>query len=206
MLRFVTANSGGNWHPDREDPGHLRWWDGSQWTEARRPDPAAGPAQSLTSPAGPAGASSKGWLIWGGAVAVLAVIVVITLVVAIHHGSGSAPAAQSSRHSSGSGSAGSGSASQSQECQSVVDPLYQLSVHGTGTSSGNYPQAISSFRQAARRVSSDPLLANDLNAMANGLQKEENDLSSSSVSNSAIEHDMSQEGLDMSALMQICPP
>ncbi|HXH58668.1 DUF2510 domain-containing protein [Iamia sp.] len=30
------------WHPDPENPGQLRYWDGLQWTEHRNPDTGAG--------------------------------------------------------------------------------------------------------------------------------------------------------------------
>ncbi|WP_067719356.1 TerD family protein [Nocardia yamanashiensis] len=30
-----------DWHPDPEQPGRLRWWDGSEWTSANRPVPPA---------------------------------------------------------------------------------------------------------------------------------------------------------------------
>lgn len=38
MAGDSTAQPG--WYPDRAQPGVLRWWDGTQWTEHLRPDPA----------------------------------------------------------------------------------------------------------------------------------------------------------------------
>src|SRR3954447_13627283 len=43
------TNAPAGWYPDTEQPGNERWWDGTQWTEQRRP---AIPAASL--PAAPA--------------------------------------------------------------------------------------------------------------------------------------------------------
>jgi hypothetical protein len=36
-----------SWHPDTEDPSQLRWWDGTQWTEQRKP---ATPAPDFVTP------------------------------------------------------------------------------------------------------------------------------------------------------------
>lgn len=40
----------GAWHPDPEQPGMLRWWDGTQWTEQRTP---AVSAQGMSPTPGP---------------------------------------------------------------------------------------------------------------------------------------------------------
>jgi hypothetical protein len=206
----VTFNSGGSRYPDREDPGQLGWWDGSQHPGYSGPGSPSGPSTPL--PGGTGGTPrerSKGWVLWSGAAAVTALVLGITLVVAMHHSAASTPAAQSARsgqHSSGSGSTGSNPpASQSQLCQSVVDPLYQQSLQSSGNSSGNLPQVVNSYRQAARRASSDPALADDLNAVADGFQKVLSDMSSLS-NTAATENDMRQEGQDMEALWQLCPP
>jgi hypothetical protein len=202
--RFVAVNSGGNRYPDREDPGQPRWWDGSQQHGYPAPGSPAGPSGPLSGgTGGRSPKTSSGWLIWCGAAAVTGLLLVITLVVAMHHSSASAPAAQSGQHTSAGGSTGSNlPLSQSQLCQSVVDPLYQHSLQGSGN--GASAQAVNPFRQAARRASSDPALASDLNAVANDLQKEFNDMGSSSTA--TVRGDMTQVSNDMEALWQICPP
>lgn len=35
------SNTPANWYPDPEQPGRLRYWDGAQWTEHRRPMPGS---------------------------------------------------------------------------------------------------------------------------------------------------------------------
>ncbi|WP_205474457.1 RDD family protein [Nocardioides sp. SYSU D00038] len=54
----MTQTPGG-WHPDPTQPGQLRWWDGTRWTEHTAPaaPPAAYPASTAPGP-GPAPASS----------------------------------------------------------------------------------------------------------------------------------------------------
>jgi hypothetical protein len=56
------------WHPDPQNPGQLRYWDGNQWTEHRAPG-SQQPATPLTlNPKPPASPSSKRtiWLALGG--------------------------------------------------------------------------------------------------------------------------------------------
>jgi hypothetical protein len=90
-----------------------------------------------------------------------------------HHNSGSTPTAQSGsgQQSSGSGSTGSNStASQSQVCHSDAQLLSeQISYSDDG--SGNLAQMLNSYRQAAQHASSDPQLANDLDAVVKDLQQ-----------------------------------
>jgi hypothetical protein len=235
MMRFVTAYSSGQGYPGAKDSHHLDGRAGAQPIGETWPDPPASvPAAAGTAtwqelgysvpdspavpgtplpggPDGPLRGTPKGWFIWGGTVAVLAVVVVITLVVAVRHGGGSVPAAQPGQHS-GTGSTGSNpqtASSLPQQCQLVVDPLYQqfASIYSQSQPvSSNMPQAALAYRRAAQRVSGDPPLASDLDAVANDLQKEYSDLSASSTaSQSTIENDMKQEGLDFEALYQLCP-
>lgn len=72
------------WFADPEQPGQLRYWDGSQWTEHRAPAPAAAPPVAVPGPAPVAAAASDGtpnrgrrgtWWQWG--LGVLAVLMVI---------------------------------------------------------------------------------------------------------------------------------
>lgn len=38
----MSEYAGANWYPDPQNPGQQRWWDGTKWTDATQPDPAAG--------------------------------------------------------------------------------------------------------------------------------------------------------------------
>jgi len=42
---MTTPPTPADWYPDPENPGGLRYWDGSSWTEHRAPAPAPGAAQ-----------------------------------------------------------------------------------------------------------------------------------------------------------------
>lgn len=45
MTEQNTQNPPAGWHPDPEQPGHLRFWDGTAWTDQRQPAPAMPMAQ-----------------------------------------------------------------------------------------------------------------------------------------------------------------
>lgn len=83
------TNAPAGWYPDTEQPGNERWWDGTQWTEQRRPGipavPAPAPYQSAAAqplaPAAPqAGANAqkplwkRTWFIVTAAVVALIVV------------------------------------------------------------------------------------------------------------------------------------
>lgn len=52
-----TLAAAAGWYPDPEHGGWFRYWDGTNWTEQRRPAAAAGDAAT---PAPPAGARRSG--------------------------------------------------------------------------------------------------------------------------------------------------
>ncbi len=62
------------WYPDPQGRGNLRWWDGLDWTEARRPVPSQAElrayeqfvAQSAPPPAAPSGQSAQTFGLPGG--------------------------------------------------------------------------------------------------------------------------------------------
>ncbi len=37
QVSYQAPTAVGSWYPDPEDPSQLRWWDGRQWTDQRRP-------------------------------------------------------------------------------------------------------------------------------------------------------------------------
>lgn len=91
------------WYPDTEQPGNERWWDGSTWTDARRPVLAAPPAPpaAMTVPAGadlpgtprtaPSPLWKRPWFIAVGAV--VALVIVGSVSGAIAAGNKTAPVA-----------------------------------------------------------------------------------------------------------------
>jgi len=48
---MATSSPIAGWYPDPEVPGHDRWWDGTQWSDARRA--AASPGGSPVAPPAP---------------------------------------------------------------------------------------------------------------------------------------------------------
>jgi uncharacterized protein (AIM24 family) len=54
-----TMSNPADWYPDPQQPGLLRYWDGTQWTEHTAPVPAGGP-DSATAPAGAVGQAAGG--------------------------------------------------------------------------------------------------------------------------------------------------
>ena len=68
---LTVSSAPANWYPDPHDPSHLRYWDGSQWTEHRSPavpavqaEPAAPPASDRPwvdqpRPTGPQGRAER---------------------------------------------------------------------------------------------------------------------------------------------------
>lgn len=209
----VTAYSGGSWLPDPQDrsqqtpPGTTTW---QQPGESAPGDP-----RSPGGLGGPSRGKPKGWLIWGGAVVLLAVTVAVTVAFSSQHNSGSTPTAQSGsgrsgQQSSGSGSTGSGStgsnstASQSQLCQSDAQLLSeQISYSDDG--SGNLAQMQNSYRQAAQQASSDPQLANDLDAVVKDLQQLNRDTAAGPPqATSSFQSDWTQLGNDQYAVDMLC--
>jgi len=51
------SSSPAGWHPDPQQPGQERYWDGAQWTDQRRPIQGAAAA-------GPSAKSRRGWIGW----------------------------------------------------------------------------------------------------------------------------------------------
>jgi hypothetical protein len=57
----MTDHPPADWYADPDDPAQLRWWDGSAWTEHRRPASSyGGGAAGPTAPIAPAGPVTSG--------------------------------------------------------------------------------------------------------------------------------------------------
>jgi hypothetical protein len=142
-----------NWYNDPHDPGPGSLGDGASWGEAPQPDQFAAEGSWQQPPVSPAvpgrpvpgvagsprGQRSKGLLIWGGAVAGMAVIVVIAVAVSIHHSGGSTQAtlsAHSAAHSGRSGHSGT-SVQSSQSGQSGVQPSQPAQAGQQSSGSGS---------------------------------------------------------------------
>jgi hypothetical protein len=41
----MVESTPAGWYDDPGNPGIARWWDGTNWTEARRPVPQSGPTE-----------------------------------------------------------------------------------------------------------------------------------------------------------------
>lgn len=52
-LRAVSQNASPGWYPDTSQPGQLRWWDGSSWTDHVMPGGIATASTSTARPAAP---------------------------------------------------------------------------------------------------------------------------------------------------------
>jgi len=62
------SQSPAGWHPDPQNPGQLRYWDGTQWTEHRSAgsQPAATPLTPNPTPPSSSGSKRNLWLALGG--------------------------------------------------------------------------------------------------------------------------------------------